>query len=186
MKIERRTSLQVMMAMLTMGWAGNASAEPDRPATATPPRFPHPSGPTPELPVPEGEEGPEVALVRKHYEMFNAGDFDNWVNVLAPDYRSYSPFGGPNSRQEYFDGTRMYKTAFPDVKIRVVRGIGKNGWAAAHIKYSATFAKDFRGIPATGKVWHRESMGFWRIENGLIVEAWFVEQGGDFYETLRA
>lgn len=173
--------MQVLGVLASLGWATQSDAA----ETNSAPRYPRPTGPTPDQPIP-GHETPEVALVRKHYDMFNRSDFENWVHVLAPEYRSYSPFGGPRDRQEYFDGVRVYKTSFPDIAVNVIRGIGGHGWAAAHIKYSATFAKDYRDVPATGKVWHRESMGFWRIEKGLIVEVWFVEQGGDFYDTLRA
>lgn len=125
-------------------------------------------------------------VVRTHYGIFNRGEFDAWLDVLTPDFAAHhASAGDTEGREVYLEAVRTYRQSFPDVTVELQSVIHSDGVAAARFTSRATFVHDFFDIRATGRPWELTGMGFYRIQDGKLAEAWWVEDLTGWLQRLR-
>ena len=149
-----------------------------------------PGPPTPEAP----EEGPEYgdphragqrdaadieankAVYRRMVEeIVNQGKFEVVQEIFHPDYVDHvAPPGttpGLAGVEEIFT---MFRTGFPDVKFHIDQMVGEGNYVATLVHGEGTQTGQFIQFPPSGKhaVWR--SVGFFRVEDGLIREHWGI------------
>jgi predicted ester cyclase len=148
-----------------------------------------PGPPTPEAPEePPGYGDPHRAAgesgdidenkavyVRMVEEVVNQGKFDVIPELFHPDYVDHvAPPGttpGLAGVEEIF---RMFRTGFPDVKFNIDQMVGEGSYVATLVHGEGTQTGQFIQFPPSGKhaVWR--SVGFFRVEDGLIREHWGI------------
>lgn len=125
-------------------------------------------------------------VVRTHYDIFNRGEFDAWLDLLTPDFATHhATAGDTEGRQTYLDAVRVHRQSFPDVNVELHRVIDRDDLAAAHFTSRATFAHDFLDIRATGRPWELPGMGFYRVEGERLAEAWWIEDLTGWLQHLQ-
>lgn len=130
---------------------------------------------------------PKEVLGRALEEIFNQGRFAAADELIAPDYinRDASPGQGtgPNGVVHV---ARLYRTAFPDLKLSVERMISEGDCVAVHVREEGTHLGPFEGIAPTGRrvVWNW--IGIYRVAGGKLVERWGRIDTQILYEQLAA
>jgi predicted ester cyclase len=149
-----------------------------------------PGPPTPEAPEEKptygdphraGREGDtDIAANKAVYErmvgeVVNKGNFDIIPELFHPDYVDHvAPPGttpGLAGVEEIF---RMFRTGFPDVQFHIDQMVGEGTYVATLVHGEGTQTGQFIQFPPSGKhaVWR--SVGFFRVEDGLIREHWGI------------
>lgn len=129
--------------------------------------------------------GPKEILGRALEEIFNQGRFAAAEELIAPDYinRDASPGqgAGPNGVVHV---ARLYRTAFPDLKLRIERMISEGDWVAVHVREEGTHLGPFEGIAPTGRRVAWNWIGIYRVAGGKLVERWGRIDTQILYEQL--
>ena len=113
---------------------------------------------------PHGRGGREQGqLRRRSTELFH----DDYVDHVAPPG---TPPGFAGVKAIF----RMFRTGFPDVKFTIDQMIGEGDYVATLVHGEGTHTGQFVAFPPSGKhaVWR--SVGFFRIEDGKIIEHWGI------------
>lgn len=79
----------------------------------------------------------------------------------------------------------LYRSAFPDLRVEVEILAEAQDRVAWQRTFHATHTGDFKGFPATGKELMWRDMVTSRVENGLIVEDWFITDLAERLLILR-
>jgi len=108
-------------------------------------------------------------------EVVNQGKFEVIDEIFHPDYVDHvAPPGttpGIGGVQEVFT---MFRTGFPDVKFNIDQMVGEGSYVATLVHGEGTQTGQFIQFPPSGKhaVWR--SVGFFRVQEGLIREHWGI------------
>jgi predicted ester cyclase len=108
---------------------------------------------------------PKQTVVRLITEVINGGDLELIDELYAP---------------EMVAGARRwigpFRESFPDVEMEIVELIAEGKRVAGRFKCSGTNLGQWRGRPPTGRRFKRiDEVYFFRVVDGLIVEAWGLE-----------
>jgi len=124
------------------------------------------------------------ALYRRFVDgIINNGHFELVEEVFSPDYLDHSaPPGAPMG----LDGVRavfqMFRNAFPDIHFEIIKMVSEDDIVATFVHGEGTQQGPFLGIPPTGKHAQWNSTGFFRVQDGKIVEHWGVP---DFFSLMN-
>ena len=115
-----------------------------------------------------------VELVRAAAQAFNAGDTDECLARITPDFiinlaELPEPMRGREAWRQNFE---MMKHAFPDVQSHIEDIFAAQDKVAVRLRIRGTHSGEFLGIPATGRTVEYVSHEFYRIAGGLIAEEW--------------
>jgi steroid delta-isomerase-like uncharacterized protein len=115
-----------------------------------------------------------VELVRAGFEAFNAGDVDECLARMAPDFViNLAELPGPqHGREVWRQGFELMKRAFPDLEAHIEDIFAAQDKVAVRLRFRGTHSGEFLGIGATGRVVEYVSHEFYRIAGGLIAEEW--------------
>jgi predicted ester cyclase len=108
-------------------------------------------------------------------EIVNQGKYEVVDELFHPDYVDHvAPPGttpGLAGVKEIFN---MFRTGFPDVKFHIDQMVGEGNYVATLVHGEGTHTGQFIQFPPSGKhaVWR--SVGFFRVEDGLIREHWGI------------
>jgi predicted ester cyclase len=110
-------------------------------------------------------------------DAFNKGDLDTVASYLSEDFQFLGPVPEPLSKDEWLDLTRIFHTAFPDIKynMRVVSVDGNVVKTSTQLRGTHTGDLDMSAmgmgvIPATGKSFSNpKEYGVGTFENGKII-----------------
>jgi len=149
-----------------------------------------PGPPTPEAP----EQGPEygdphragkegstdIAASKAVYrrmveEVVNQGKYEVVDEIFHPDYVDHvAPPGTTPGLAGVKEIFTMFRTGFPDVKFTIDEMVGEGSYVATLVHGEGTHTGQFVAFPPSGKhaVWR--SVGFFRVEDGLIREHWGI------------
>jgi predicted ester cyclase len=114
-------------------------------------------------------------LVRSFVAAWNDRDFDRFDTlmgdqaVLAVGGQTI-PCNPPGTRAV----AREWTTAFPDWRFELRAVIAEDDLVVAHMPYSGTFTKPILGVAPTGRFARVDEMVIFRIEDGIVAEAWEV------------
>ena len=93
-----------------------------------------------------------AATMRRAYDMLNAGDIDGFGELLADDFVEHEETPGlAPTREGVMDFFRMYRTAFPDLRMDPEDVLVSGDKVVARVRATGTHQGEFMGIPATGK-----------------------------------
>ena len=115
-----------------------------------------------------------VELVRAGFEAFNAGDVDECLARMAPDFViNLAELPGPqHGREVWRQGFELMKRAFPDLEAHIEDIFAAQDKVAVRLRFRGTHSGEFLGIGATGRAVEYVSHEFYRIADGLIAEEW--------------
>jgi steroid delta-isomerase-like uncharacterized protein len=108
-------------------------------------------------------------------EVFGKGNLDVIDELVADDFVNHDPSvppevpGGSEGLKTF---VQVYRTAFPDLKIKVEDQVAEGDQVVTRWSASGTQKGELMGIPATGKQGAVTGITIDRIKNGRIVESW--------------
>jgi steroid delta-isomerase-like uncharacterized protein len=125
-----------------------------------------------------------VELVRAASRAFNAGNTDECLARIAPDFiinlaELPEPMHGREAWRQNFE---TMKHAFPDVQAHIEDIVAAHDKVAVRLRIRGTHSGEFLGIPATGRAIDYVSHEFYRIADGLVAEEWICS---DMASLLR-
>jgi steroid delta-isomerase-like uncharacterized protein len=128
-------------------------------------------------------------------EAFNEGKLDTVDELVAPDFVNHDPSNpddlrGPEGLKEF---VRVYRSAFPDISIRIEDQIAEGDKVVSRWSGSGTQNGKLMGMPASGKQARVTGITIDRLEGGKIIESWnnwdtlgMLQQLGAIPEPARA
>ncbi len=117
--------------------------------------------------------------VARFIDGLNAHNMDVIDQVFSPDFQDQTPglesptqVPGAAGIKRYFEN---YLRSFPDLQLTLRDLIAEADKVMAHVDVSGTQEGEFLGIPATHRHGTTQWVMIFRLENGLIVETWDIE-----------
>jgi steroid delta-isomerase-like uncharacterized protein len=111
-------------------------------------------------------------LIHRFFAFVNAGDFDAFPQLLAPDYHLHFDGMPPLDSQGAAGFFQGFFTAFPDVQHEIVEQIAEGDLVATRIIVHGTHRGDFMGIPSTGREISIGAVNLHRVIDNQIAEQW--------------
>jgi len=117
-------------------------------------------------------EARNMELVKGCIEELNKGNSEVFADLLAPDYKFYSPSTNPKplSREQILEQLKMIFQVFPDANYNIKGLFASGDRVIVWNVFTGTHEGEFMGIPATGKKIETSSILIYRFDNGMIVE----------------
>lgn len=107
-------------------------------------------------------------------EVFGNGDLDLLDDLYAPNAVDYNPFGSQEGLDAIRESYESFLSAFPDVRQTVEHSVTRGDTVALHITSRGTHKGVLWGIEPTEETIEVQQMAFFRIEDGVIAERWFL------------
>lgn len=122
-------------------------------------------------------------LVRQFYLPFNTGDVSIYDHILAPNWIDDPLSPGQQPGPDGFKAKILeFRQAIPDYHVTNDEILVAGNTVAVHSTVHGTHQKTFFGVPPTGRTITMRTCDFHRIEQGVIVYTWHLE---DFFGLLR-
>lgn len=118
-------------------------------------------------------------LVRAGIDAINDRDPDTLRELVADDIVIHGQAGQDISGAETVVPATINNEAFPDSHLEIEEMIAEGDTVVARMRFSGTHEGDMHGIPPTGEEIDIRVLSMYRIENGQLVEGWFVEDDAD-------
>lgn len=168
--IERWGQFDVLTMMMQLGLAPGPEV-PEAPEQDPEYGDPHRAGKDGATDI----EANKAVYRRMVEEVVNQGDFSVIEELFHADYHDHvAPPGSPPGLEGVRSIFTMFRTAFPDVKFTIDQMVGEGNYVATLVHGEGTQDGPFMQFPPSGKhaVWR--SVGFFRVEDGLIREHWGI------------
>jgi len=107
-------------------------------------------------------------------EIFSQGKLDLVDQLYAPNYVYHGPDGEMKGPESVTQAVTMYRTAFPDIRVKVEDFIAEGDKVVARYTITGTHQGDLMGIAPTGKPIMMSGISIHRIADGKIVEEWDI------------
>lgn len=126
-------------------------------------------------------------LVRRFFEeVYNKGNFDFADSVVAEDYTSHNRLGfevlGPEGIKK---AAKAQREAFPDQRSEILELIAEGDRVVVRGRDTGTFTGRFMGMEPSGKRIDITWIDIFRVENGMLKEAWLEIDAGEFERQLK-
>jgi predicted ester cyclase len=105
-------------------------------------------------------------------EAFGKGNFQAFDEICDPGYRGHDPVTGDMNLQEVKGMCRMYRSAFPDLKMTFLGGYSDGDSVITHWRAIGTHQGELMGIQPTGGRCTVEGITVARFKGGKIAEEW--------------
>ena len=134
-----------------------------------------------------GVTDPERRAIETLYRTFNEGKPELLDRAVTSDWqdRPLAPHQAPGR-----DGIKPliaeFKTAFPNLNIRILEMIGASGRIAVRAEITGTHIGKWFGVPPTGKSFAIPIHEFHHIENGRITHTWHLEDWFGWFNQIGA
>jgi steroid delta-isomerase-like uncharacterized protein len=128
--------------------------------------------------APEREVGEAMAqepteMVRAMIEeVYGAGKMELIPKLVNDDYVEHDPINGRIDRKGLEGEVRMWRTAFPDMRMEVIDIIASGDRVSVRWRGTGTHRGELAGMPATHKKHTTEGITMVRFRNGKASEAW--------------
>jgi steroid delta-isomerase-like uncharacterized protein len=115
-----------------------------------------------------------AATMRELYDRINAGDIGGFGTLLADDFVEHEELPGLEPTKDGVQALfRMYRAAFPDLKMEVEDVIVSGDKAVSRVRVTGTHQGDFLGVAATGREVDVPLIDIMRLgDDGLVREHW--------------
>jgi predicted ester cyclase len=117
-------------------------------------------------------ESPKEVAESWFEHVWNRGDESAVDRLLVPDARFHGLGPAAMSPADFKRLHRDFRSAFPDIRIEVVRSVGEGEYVAVHCHMTGTHRGAGLGCAPTQRPVDIWGMGIARIHDGRIVEAW--------------
>ena len=126
--------------------------------------------------------------MRSLYERLSAGDIDGFGDHIAEEFVEHEEMPGLEpSKEGVKQMFRMYRAAFPDLRMEVEDVLVSGDKVVARVRATGTQQGEFMGIPATGKSVDVQLIDIIRFgEDGLAREHWGVFDALGMMQQLGA
>ena len=126
-------------------------------------------------------------LVKRYYQEAT-GDLSGIAEVVAENFVDHhfppgSP-AGPEGVRQFFSA--VLGSIFSDMKVEIDYLIAEGDKVDCHFALLAKHTGEFAGIAPKGNQIRCPAISTFRIENGLLVEAWELFDSGDLMKQLQA
>ena len=126
------------------------------------------------------------ALVRRFFdEAWNQGRTEILDEIVAPDYASHNKLDvevlGPEGLREAITDQR---TSFPDLETTIEDIFAEGDRVVVRAVDRGTFEHPFLGMEPTGRSFEITWIDIFRIEGGMLAEAWLEMDVGEFRTQL--
>jgi steroid delta-isomerase-like uncharacterized protein len=117
-----------------------------------------------------------ATTMRRTYELLNAGDIDGFGDLLTDDFVEHEELPGlAQGKDGVLELFRMYRVAFPDLRMEVDDVIAAGDKVVARVTATATQTGEFMGMPASGKAVDIQLIDIMRFDDaGMVCEHWGV------------
>ena len=137
------------------------------------------------------EEARNKAAVRRFKESQGTADYEQVLaEVQSPDYRrlrgGFENLAANAAGSELAEAAQPVRTAFPDRTDTIQQMIADGDMVGMQFRVQGTHEGNFFGIPATGKTIDIQEVAIMRLEEGNIVEAWFMADEVELLKQLGA
>jgi len=114
------------------------------------------------------------ALIQRFYdEGWNANNLDVYDELVTDDFVDHQAVPGlPPGREGFKLLNVMFRTAFPDVYVKVENIVAEDDKVGCRWRSGGTHQGELFGIPATGKTVEITATVFYRVEDGRLAEGW--------------
>jgi predicted ester cyclase len=117
-----------------------------------------------------------IQIARRVGQAFETGDTSTLAEFVAADVVDHNlPPGGRPGREGLADAVAFYASTFSDLKITADQAIAHDDFVAVTGTITGTNTGELMGWPPTGRPVSFAYMDMYRIADGMIVEAWHVE-----------
>jgi predicted ester cyclase len=103
-------------------------------------------------------------------ETFGQGNFDVFDEICDPGYRLHDPITGDEDLRQAKESCRMYRAAFPDVKVTIVGTYAEGDTTVTHWRMTGTHKKALLGIEPTGVRGTVEGINIAKFRGGKLLE----------------
>ena len=115
-------------------------------------------------------------IARRFISAFEAGDTAALDRIVADTIVDHSaPPGQPGGKQGLFGAVKMFRAAFPDLRITVSHAVAEGDLVVVQGMIHGTNSGPMMAMPPTGKAASFAYMDMYRIANGLITDSWHIE-----------
>jgi steroid delta-isomerase-like uncharacterized protein len=121
-------------------------------------------------------------LVREGIEAINDGDAERLRDLVADDVIMHGQGGQDVRGAEQVVPVTVNNAAFPDRILEIEQLVAEGDTVVARMRFVGTHEGNMHGVEPTGEEIDIRVMSMYRIEDGQLAEAWFVEDDAD---TLR-
>jgi steroid delta-isomerase-like uncharacterized protein len=115
------------------------------------------------------------AIARRLYdELASQGNLSLADEIVAEDFVDHNPPGPgiPPGREGLKQVFATFRSAFPDMRVRVEDQLAEGDKVVSRLTVSGTNQGDFMGMPATGKSASIGVVDILRFDGGKIAERW--------------
>lgn len=107
-------------------------------------------------------------------EIFDDGNVDLVNELFAEDFVGHvPPIPGEIYGPEGFDElVRAFRTGFPDLDHPEINLVGDGDTVVARLTGTGTHEGEFMGVEPTGETMETTAMEMYRLDGGVITEAW--------------
>ncbi len=129
-----------------------------------------------------------AATMRRLYELISAGDIDGFGDHVAEDFVEHEETPGfEPSREGVKQMFRMYRAAFPDLRLEAEDVLVSGDKVVARVRATGTHQGEFMGMPGAGKSVDVQLIDIIRFgEDGLAHEHWGVLDALGMMQQLGA
>lgn len=121
-------------------------------------------------------------LVREGIEAINERDAATLRDLVAEDVVVHGQAGQEIRGREAVVDAQLDRPAFPDAHLELESMVEEGDTVAVRMRFTGTHEGPMAGIDPTGREIEIRVMAMYRVAEGQLAEAWFVEDDAD---TLR-
>ena len=117
-----------------------------------------------------------AATIRRFYDLINAGEIDQFGELLADDFVEHEETPGlAPTKEGVMAFFRANRAAFPDMRMDAQDVFASGDKVTARVRLTGTHQGPFMGMPATGKQVDIQLIDIMRLgDDGLCHEHWGV------------
>jgi steroid delta-isomerase-like uncharacterized protein len=130
-----------------------------------------------------------VAAMERLYDLINAGDLDRMGDVMADSFTEHDVVPGLEpSKEGVLELFRMYRAAFPDLRMEVDDLLVSGDRVVAQVRATGTHTGEpFMGLQPSGKSINVPLIDITRFDaDGLALEHWGVFDALSMMQQLGA
>jgi len=113
------------------------------------------------------------AIIQRYCDIFEQGDLDAIDEIVAPAVIDHGAYKGQQAGIEgYREFFKLWKTAFPDLKLELEMTISQGDLVAYRWTGTGTHLGPYHEHPPSGRPVRFTAISISRIRDGKIVEDW--------------
>jgi steroid delta-isomerase-like uncharacterized protein len=130
-------------------------------------------------------QGNRLVVRRFYHELWNRWDLAVADHIVAEDLAFRGSLGATLVGREAFKGYVLsIQAAFPDWHNRIDEMLSVGDRVVTRMTWTGTHLGRFGEVDATGSSVEYVGAAFFRVSDGLILEAWVVGDGASFWRSL--